>query len=448
MPRNNADQLNDEFGDLMARLEVNRPEAPKMTNDAKAALRTHLIVQYSDRRRSARLIPISLALVVMVSMIGLLIWFTSPRPVSAAEIMQRASLAATNASAFGLKSYTGTKIIWWNNTNEPGKLTLNMQEHIWAKMPNLLRIERYSYPAELAESLPTPPILPDPATPVKLNAIFVNDGSTAWWYNVLGKYMEKHIPAYMPVPSVSTDFQETLRKLEQDNDNVTQVGTENVAGREAYILSFTPKVDGVVLPNSFQIKVWIDKQTYIKLGEEYQVQKGAIAYKWQYSEFKPNVNITPEMFTFTPPPNVSVVDLRTPKDEADLAFAWRVLALSAEFKVFRPINIPTHLTMERPHVSGGVFSYSVPQLEQEFYALGEDLPALVLFEDQGIKDRPVIGTPVKIDGYDGHYYEEGGRRTLQVARDGTWIFLQANQRVMTKDELFQIARTMELVPKS
>ena len=49
-------------------------------------------------------------------------------------------------------------------------------------------------------------------------------------------------------------------KLGQDNNNVTLIGTDTVAGREAYILSFTPKSDVAIRFGTTQIKAWIDSK--------------------------------------------------------------------------------------------------------------------------------------------------------------------------------------------
>src|SRR5258708_3381050 len=443
MSRKSANPLEEPFSDLTERLKASRSELPRIPEDFKTALHARLIAQYPLHRQSVRLVPISLALATII-IIGLLVWFTAPRPVSAAEILSRASQAATDAAAFGLKSYSGTKIMWYNNTMQPGQLFPNSKDVIWVKLPDLLHDDHYDYPSDLPAYSPTAPALPDSSIPMALSAMFINDGYTVWWYQVSGNSVEKHTSAAMPLPRVPKDFQSLMKELDQDNNSVTQLGAEIVAGRGAYVLSFVPKSDIAV--QAFQIKVWIDKETYVQLGEEYLDKSGTIVYKWLYTDFNANVDIVPEKFAFKPAPAMRIVDLRTPKNEADLTLAWRTIALSTDFTVFRPTDIPPGIIMERPHADGGYSS--VAQVQQAFYADGEDLPALLLAEDKGIADRPTIGLSTKIGGYDGHYYEEAGQRTLQLVRDGTWIILQADQHLITKDELFKIAQAMELVPKS
>ena len=292
---------------------------------------------------------------------------------------------------------------------------------------------------------------------VDLNAIVINDGSSVWWYNVAGKYATQHDPRILFLPSFvklnqshSTDFQSLLNNLGHAADNVTQLAPEMVAGRETYVLSFTPKSDVSIYPFTAQIKVWIDQQTYFELGREYRDKQGLILQKWVYSEFEPNAAISPERFHFTPPSGILVVDTRAPKDETALADDWWSVALSADYKVFRPTHLPTGLIAERPYY-GALAGYSdgFTQLEQDFYTEGGQLPAFLLIEDKYAGQlSSMIGTPVKIGQYDGEYYEENGRRMLQINQDNTWIFLQSDQQLMTRADLFQVAQTLKLVTKA
>ena len=68
-------------------------------------------------------------------------------------------------------------------------------------------------------------------------------------------------------------------------------------------------------------------------------------------------------------------------------------------------------------------------------------------EAPGTSINPLNGTAVKVGPYDGDYYEVGGRRVVRFVRDGTLITLQASQQVMSKDDLIQLARTMQPVSK-
>src|SRR5258708_8639710 len=173
MSRKSANPLEEPFSDLTERLKASRSELPRIPEDFKTALHARLIAQYPLHRQSVRLVPISLALATII-IIGLLVWFTAPRPVSAAEILSRASQAATDAAAFGLKSYSGTKITWYNNTMQPGQLFPNSKDVIWVKLPDLLHNDHYDYPSDLPTYSPTAPPILYFSIPMTQTTIFTN----------------------------------------------------------------------------------------------------------------------------------------------------------------------------------------------------------------------------------------------------------------------------------
>ncbi len=455
MSMNNDDQLEKQFGDLIVWLEASRPANPPVPADFRSNVQNRILNYRTAQQR--RLVPVSIALAVTLLVVGVFLWAVSPRPVSAAEIISRASQVATSGSA-ALQSYTGIEVLWMRSAfNADGSavntlpLEPNTETYLWVKFPNLFRTEWHSFnyvpaPSQPSTSTPDAAIDLSKVPPVgPQNALVVNDGSTVWWQDVYAETVTLRSAAtqMQPIPS---DYKSLLSQLNAQNDNVKLIGTVTIAGREAYMLNFTPKPDQLVWAGTTQITIWIDTQTYFQLGQKSFDKNGLVIYGWLYTEFQPNVDIPADRFTFTPDPTYRIVDLRTPKNAADLDLAWRTAASKAAFKVFRPVNVPTSLMMERPYFS---FLPDAPTgVQQNFYSPDNGHPVLLIMEEPGTSINPLNGTAIKVGQYDGDYYEVGVRRLVRFVRDGTLITLQSSQQVMSKDDLIQLARTMQPVPKA
>jgi len=472
MSTNNDDQLEQQFGDLIARLSASRPTNSPVPAELKSQVRNRILNYRPIQRR--QLVPMSMALAVAVLVVGVFLWTVSPRPVSAAEIISRASQVATSGSP-ALQSYTGVEVFWLRssyNLDNPlvdWPLAPNSEIYVWAKLPNLVRQQWYGL-VSASKTVQTATSVPDatstapnedvdlsnvPAVGVQ-NLLIINDGSTVWWQEPFAKTITHWPPAITQVQPLSNSYKALLKQLEAQNDNVKLIGTETVAGREAYVLIFTPKPGQQVWADTTQIKIWIDTQTYFLLQQKSLDKNGVILEGWAYTQFSPNVDIPAERFTFTPDPTYTVIDRGTPKDAADLDLAWQTTASKAAFKVFRPVNVPASLIMTRP------FYYpddngSSPNVEQLIYSQDSSLlitlilsPTLFIMENAqqpGTIFRAAFGTSIKIDQYDGEYYEESGRRSVRFVRDGTEIFVQSSQQVMSKEELLDLARTLQSVSK-
>src|SRR5690349_172602 len=132
-----AGEQTDPTLELAARLTAEHPPLAEPPAEFRAALRNQLLATYGrDIRWSRRIAGVVTALLV----VGAIVWLIWPRPVSAADILARAS--AVNTDSSGLQSFQGVYTYGGPGYDNTG--IQPRQTFVWYKAPNLRRVEYYS----------------------------------------------------------------------------------------------------------------------------------------------------------------------------------------------------------------------------------------------------------------------------------------------------------------
>lgn len=233
----------------------------------------------------------SAALAVVLIVATALIWLAPSQEVDAAQILDRAAQSTNNLSAGGLQSYHATRMVHYPSKNGSG--SSEVREEIWGQLPNQLRIEQYSAGSQ------------EPAL------IQIGDGTRVWLYEP-GKKQVEILPK--PLGKDQTiaagDLQDLLNQVSKDHIFDARLSsTTNIAGREAYVIDLTPTQNAAKKNPHMSLARWfIDRQTYLPLGQEVYDESGKLTTGWRYSSLQINPAINTGMFTFTPPPGVQVIE--------------------------------------------------------------------------------------------------------------------------------------------
>ncbi len=131
------------------------------------------------------------------------------------------------------------------------------------------------------------------------NQLVISNGSTSWNYSktakrvIISNYEENF---FSPQTLLFNLPSKSASKFE---------GTEILDGNEHFVISFSPKGSDF---NFKTLKVWIAKNYLIKKVEtEDWVQN---KYSFMFLDIKTNLNLDENLFNFSPPSGVKIIDLR------------------------------------------------------------------------------------------------------------------------------------------
>ncbi len=179
-------------------------------------------------------------------------------------------------------------------------------------------------------------------------SVLVADGSAIWLYTPASNQVYK---ATLDTKNISlAQVQVFLQGLQGVVDrllavsDVQGVGEEQVGGRDAYKLELTAKQGlsagqtgtAALLLMGGKVTLWVDKQLSVPLKLQYDNSSmGTVSVTAINPDF--NQPIDPAKFQFTPPPNVKVVNLATPKSEP---FTLPQARARAGYSLLIPTKLP------------------------------------------------------------------------------------------------------------
>jgi chaperone LolA len=129
----------------------------------------------------------------------------------------------------------------------------------------------------------------------------VSDGCTLWTYvprnqQVLVDQADTTGGATRPDQLFLTYFKKAEAEL---------VGTEEISGRDCYLLHLTPEESDVIV----SLRVWVDQKTWLARRLEV-AQEGGMITDYRFSDIQVNPGLPDSLFVFRAPPEVEVIDLR------------------------------------------------------------------------------------------------------------------------------------------
>jgi len=424
-------------------------------------------------RRRMALIGVAAALILAI---GISVGLFSTQPVSAAEVFSRAVQVGTNPASVGLNSYRGvvnfTSHMYMMDTKtiDP-RIAFHTQQRVWYLKPGYERQEQYMLqaPDSLSTPLPVPQAVASSLTPVpepsslmlpSLANISGSDGLQHWDYDTKNKiYTRADRYTYNSGVGTlgATDLPSLLQKAALDYDNVKLLGNGVVAGRAVYLIEVTAKPKTTSLTGQKTIYK-VDQQTYLTLGEVVSNQAGDILYEWEYADIEFNPSLEISLFTFTPPTDAKILDLRVHPalTIAALTQTWLVIAKQADYPVYAPTIIPAGMTAGRPTYG----LYGGHLTEQRYELHGNPLAIQFDQSDQlmgplevGTDHAP--GTLIQIGPYQGYYQDESGAPELQMhivnknrsdaVYHDTYISIYGQPESVTKADLIQLFASLQRI---
>lgn len=267
-----------------------------------------------------------------------------------------------------LIDYEGTKVITALRNGRLETVTV-AESH---KRPNMLRLE-YLSPEGVAGRL------------------IVDNGTSAWHYE----------------PRVNMAFEEeTLqgallsrdRTLLRRNYTLTALGTDEVIGRQAYLIALDPKGAGV------SRQLWVDRATGTVLRSEERDPSRGVVLSTYFTRISFSLNLPEAYFQFRMPAGAHVFTMRTTEggsmSPADL-----------ERRVQFPILIPPVLPEGYTFRGGEVSRFGSLTSVYLRYSDGGNL--ISFFEaPAGSIGWPAFGQPVRVEAQPGRFIDLGYLRVL------------------------------------
>ncbi|MDQ5826173.1 MAG: outer membrane lipoprotein-sorting protein [Chloroflexota bacterium] len=248
-----------------------------------------------EKRPPFTLRPLALgvALTVVVLVLGLVastsLTFTQPTPVSAAELLTRVEEAAADSNAARVNSFHG--VVSGEQRNSASEEFSQVREERWYLAPSSARMESHITAANGETTV----------------LMWVSNGKTGWSYDpYFGRAMSlkgKDLKGRLGAASLN-DFLNSRRLKDFYNTEVK--GTEQVAGRTAYILESTLKPAGEWPPGTSpsetaRIMSWVDTEAFFVLRLEAWDSAGNLLSRSAYESFELNGVVDPAMFDAPPP---------------------------------------------------------------------------------------------------------------------------------------------------
>ncbi len=310
------------------------------------------------------------ALVLLIAGGVLAAPFVPPAPST-----QAASAAPTPRAIFKMAldaprliDYEGTKIITALRNGRMETVTV-AESH---KRPNLLRLE-YLSPEDVA------------------GRVIVDDGTTARHYEpALNMLFEDH--------SIQDTGAAASFTLLSRNYSIVLLGTDEVIGRQAYVLSLTPHGTGV------QRQLWVDRLTGTVLRSEDRDASRGLVLTTYFSRISFSLNLPDAYFRYRPPAGARVLALQT-------VTGGTLNPAELQQQVGFPVLVPPALPEGYTFRGGAVSRFG--SLVSAYLRYSDGGSIISFFEaPAGSIGWPTIGVPVRVQSQPGRFIDLGYFRVL------------------------------------
>ncbi|WP_440946766.1 DUF4367 domain-containing protein [Methanosarcina sp. T3] len=276
----------------------------------------------------------------------------------------------------------------------------------------------------------------------KEETLTLSDGEFRWTYAPgTNTVMKTKIPE---TPELTDDDYLSIIGITLNDTNVSLLGTEEIEGRETYLLEATPKRTGEET-SEYNMKVRIDKETWMLLGYEMYDSNETLISKVEIRDLKVNTGIPDSEFEFKIPDGATVKTM----DAGEIELPEELSLEETEERVGFEILVPEYLP------EGYEFSHATAYNTSETAPEGQASETVILNYEKG--DEGVIITEtvyenqapeaaimntaenITINGEDGKYLSFGDMKTLRWEIGNTDLSLTAS---LEKAELLKIAESI------
>jgi len=273
--------------------------------------------------------------------------------------------------------------------------------------------------------------------------LVLSDGEFRWTYALgTNTVMKTKLPE---TPELTGDDYLSLIGITLNDTDVSLLGTEEIEGREAYLLEMTPKGTGEEAP-AYSMKVWIDKETWMELGYEMYDSSGTLTSKVEIRDLKVNTGIPDSEFEFKIPEGATVKTMDTEEIELPEELSLEEAKGRVGFEILIPAYLP----------EGCTFSHAMAYNTSETAPEGQAYEAVILtyvkgkesisiteavYEDQAPESAIMDSAEdISVNGKDGKYLVFGDMKILRWKIGNVNLSLTAS---LEKDELLKIAESIQ-----
>ena len=409
---------------------------------------------------------LAMAVVLVIALVSLYLWMGRPQPVSAQEIVQRAQASVRSPAAGGVQSFVLTQTQravpasrLKAESGLKGDEVILGETRRWYQSPNRWR-------SEFQQRIVTP----DGKEVSHSAFVQVSDGADVWQYypdgnNVIVNRLEPDVNGKGAISPFGQDIGDLSALFQQASTcfDPKVTGNATVAGRAVYVIDLGPtKCPSASAPemNGRQV-IWVDKETFFVLKQElHSTDSDQVIMSSQVTSIQYNAPIDPARFTFTPPPNAQIQDLRPkPPPSADqYQGQLRQLARQLDYPIFVPRYVPQGLRPLQPYTEATLgtqvtLSYVPPAEAGQAAIAGPN--GLTIQEQRATNSlvarwtegaEPIVMASGKgwlrrgVRNVDG----TGSDSSALVLRDGTLI--SVSSFAFAPEELVKVAASLEPVP--
>ncbi len=411
--------------------------------------------QPPPRRRTvsaARWSFAGIAAALVVGSIALAFWATRPPSVNAEELLTNARSAARDLNKVNVKSFAMIQETYdarADDPNAPPTRATRGEIKTWYAGPTRWRIESQ----QAATNQPL------------YKTIQVADGDAQYDFDVNNNTVNVQVAESKSFPSPSAASLDFLR---QDFSNCYEpnvVGEETIAGRAAYKVDMgiakcrsaaAPALNG---PHT----IWLDKKTFFVLKSEIRALTGdAVTSSMAVTAIDYNQALPNDLFTFTPPADAKINDMRPKPAPSAQEYQTQLSALAArvEFPLFAPAELPNGLVPRAPQwneIEKQIELAYVPAAQADTNSLAQQDGVSILekrADYETLRGWSDGAEPFALDGAQGWIRRgdfdpsvgTGSNSAATVLRDGTLLLISSFR--VKPDALIELAKTLQTVPGS
>jgi len=279
--------------------------------------------------------------------------------------------------------------------------------------------------------------------------LVLSDGEFRWTYAPgTNTVMKTKIPE---TPELIGDDYLSIIGITLNDTDISLLGTEEIEGREAYLLKATPKETGEETP-PYSMKVWVDKENWMFLGYEMYDSNETLTSKVEIRDLKVNTGIPDSEFEFKIPEGATVKTMETIKtvEYGELNPSGELSLEEAEERTGFEILIPEYLP------EGCTFSYATAYNTSETSPDGQAAETIILtykegeesvvitetvYKDQAPEEAAIMNSAedVSINEGEGKYLALGDMKVLKWKLGNVDLSLRGP---LDKAELLKIAESI------
>ena len=271
--------------------------------------------------------------------------------------------------------------------------------------------------------------------------ISVSNGEKMWTYDPTSNQV-----TILALPETAEDFEmdyaSAIGSLLNETD-VSLLGTEEVDGRDTFVLMLDSKEDDG--PLSSDIKVWVDEETWtplkIKMGTEdtYQIIV-------EYRDFEVNTGVSDDVFEFEIPEGAEVIEIDDFDDLLPVDMTLEEAQDASEFEILVPLYMAEGYELDHVTYSDNSLTAGLKESVTLFYSNDEEL----ILVSESFYESEKYSNPlssmmesetVSINGVEGDLYSMYGDSIMLQWESGD--VMMSISGTLDTSEIVQIAESMQ-----